>query len=312
MPHDTDSPRGRVVVFGEVLFDVFPDGQEVLGGAPFNVAWHLVGFGLDPLFVSRVGRDRHGERVREAMDGWGMDGAGLQADPDRATGRVEVRLTDGQPGFEILPDRAWDHIDATAARGAVKGLSAAPFLLYQGTLIERSEGSRQALASLLDTAVAPVLLDVNLRSPWWEPSRVVAAVARARWVKLNEDELERVLDRPVGERPEDLSEAARRVQRRWDLDLLLVTRGERGALLLTPAELHRRSPRPLGGDLVDTVGAGDAFTAVVILGLLEEWAPDVILDRGVGFATEICRRRGATPREKELYREHLERWSAVV
>ena len=312
MPHDTDSSHGRVIVFGEVLFDVFPDGEEVLGGAPFNVAWHLAGFGLDPLFISRIGRDDPGKRVREAMEGWGMDVSGLQEDPDRATGLVEVHLEEGQPTFEILPDRAWDRIDAGAVRGAVDRLARAPFLLYQGTLVERSEGSREALASLLEAAGAPVFLDVNLRPPWWELSRVVASVARARWVKLNEDELEQVQKRPVGERPEDLSEAARGLQRRWDLDLLLVTRGEQGALLLTPSELHRRSPRPLGEDLVDTVGAGDAFAAVMILGLLEGWEPDVILERGVSFAAEICRRRGATPQGRELYQDRLEHWSAVV
>lgn len=308
MERESSSPHGRVVVFGEVLFDVFPDGEEVLGGAPFNVAWHLAGFGVDPLFISRVGRDRHGDRVREAMAGWGMEDSGLQEDPDRATGRVEVRLEHGQPTFEILPDRAWDHIDATRARSVVEGLPDTPSLLYQGTLVERSQGSRRALAALSETDGAPVFLDVNLRSPWWELQRVVAAVARARWVKLNEDELEQVRGRPVGGRPEDLVDAARGLQRRWDLDLLLVTRGERGALL-TAAEIHRRCPRPLGDDLVDTVGAGDAFSAVMILGLLEGWSPEVILERGIGFAAEICRRRGATPREPELYRRRVKSWS---
>jgi fructokinase len=238
MEHATSSFRGRVVVFGEVLFDVFPDGEDVLGGAPFNVAWHLAGFGVDPLFLSRIGRDRHGRRVREAMERWGLEATGIQEDPDHATGRVTVELEDGQPTFEILEDRAWDHVDAAEACRAVGELPEGASLLYQGTLIERSPGSRKTLASLLDATGAPVFLDVNLRPPWWERPRVVEALARARWVKLNEDELAQVQEGPVGRWPEDLADAARRVRRRWDLDLLVFTRAERGA---TPSdrELYR-------------------------------------------------------------------------
>jgi fructokinase len=312
MEHDTSSFRGRVVVFGEVLFDVFPDGEDVLGGAPFNVAWHLAGFGVDPLFLSRIGRDRHGRRVREAVERWGMEATGIQEDPDRATGRVTVELEDGRPTFEILEDRAWDHVDAAEACRVVGELPEGASLLYQGTLIERSPGSRRALASLLDAIGAPVFLDVNLRPPWWERSRVVAALARARWVKLNEDELAQVHEGPVGRRPEDLADAARRVQRRWDLDVLVVTQAERGAVLVTAGGVHRRAPTPLGDELEDTVGAGDAFSAVMILGLLEGWSPETVLARGVDFAAEICRRRGATPSDRELYRDRRERWSATV
>lgn len=298
----SDPRDGRVVVFGEVLFDVFPTGEEVLGGAPFNVAWHLAGWGLNPLFVSRVGRDAQGGKVREAMERWGMDPAGLQEDPERGTGRVEVSFRGSQPRFEILPDRAWDHIDAAEACRALEALSGPPALLVQGTLAERSESSRKALAVLTEATGAPVFLDLNLRSPWWRSTQVEEALGRARWVQLNHIELGSVHEGAVGDRPEDLAEAARRLQRRWDLDLLVVTRGERGALLVDPSELHRCAPRPLGEELVDTVGAGDAFAAVAILGLLRGWSSGTILQRGIGFATEICRHRGATPEESALYR----------
>ena len=220
--HDTAASRGRVVVFGEVVFDVFPGEEEVLGGAPFNVAWHLTGFGVDSLFLSRVGCDRRGEEVRAAMESWGMDTAGLQEDPDKPTGRVRVELEDGQPRFDILADQAWDRIDAAEARRVVEAGDGAVDLLYQGTLIERSDVSREALLTLVSATGAPVFVDVNLRPPWWRRPRVLATLARARWVKLNEDELTQMGYPPAGERPEDLAAAARRAQRRWELELLLV------------------------------------------------------------------------------------------
>ena len=99
-------PAGRPAVFGEVLFDRFEDGSSVLGGAPFNVVWHLQGFGLEPLLISRVGNDRLGEQVIAAMESWGMDTRGIQFDKDHPTGTVNVTLNNGQPTFDIVPERA--------------------------------------------------------------------------------------------------------------------------------------------------------------------------------------------------------------
>jgi fructokinase len=108
--------HGRPVVFGKVLFDRFPDDTAVLGGTPFNVAWHLQGLGHDPLFLSRVGRDGPGRQVGQAMRHWGMDTTGLQTDADYPTGAVELAFEAGQPSFDILPDQAYDHFDGAAPR----------------------------------------------------------------------------------------------------------------------------------------------------------------------------------------------------
>ena len=107
--------RRRICIFGEVLFDHFPDGTRVLGGAPFNVAWHLQAFGQSPHFISRVGNDSAGEAIRNAMHEWGMDTRGLQTDPARPTGRVEVSFVDGEPTYDIVHPCAYDAIEADAA-----------------------------------------------------------------------------------------------------------------------------------------------------------------------------------------------------
>jgi len=100
---------GTPVIFGEVLFDYFlDDGNMVLGGAPFNVAWNLQAMGLAPHLVSRVGDDALGGRIFRAMETWGMDLSGVQGDDSFPTGEVRVSVKDGEPRFEITADRAYD------------------------------------------------------------------------------------------------------------------------------------------------------------------------------------------------------------
>ena len=116
-------------IFGEVLYDIFPDGQQVLGGAPFNVAWHAQAFGLAPHFISRVGNDAEGDRIIAAMRNWEMQLDGLQQDAVHPTGRVQVSLTaDNEPSYNIVPDSAWDFIDSAALPACADCR-----LLYHGT-----------------------------------------------------------------------------------------------------------------------------------------------------------------------------------
>ena len=136
--HLSPSTQPRPLVFGEVLFDCFPDGQEVMGGAPFNVAWHLQGFGARPLFVSRIGEDARGARVRAALGAWGMDDSGLQRDGRLPTGVVRIALDGPRHSFDILPDQAYDHIDRAAAVAAARSVT--PALLYHGSLATRVTG----------------------------------------------------------------------------------------------------------------------------------------------------------------------------
>ena len=92
----------RIIIFGEVLFDCFPDGQKILGGAPFNVAWHLQAFKASPLFISRVGNDVEGDQIFRSMRQWGMITDGLQRDPEHPTGQVTVNFVDGEPEYDIV------------------------------------------------------------------------------------------------------------------------------------------------------------------------------------------------------------------
>jgi len=295
----------EIVIYGEVLFDEFPDGNRVMGGAPFNVAWHLQGLGLAPLMISRIGRDESGAAVLAAMKSWGMDVSGIQRDPSHPTGRVQVVMQGGQPQYNIVPYQAYDYIDRAQAEAILVPL--APEILCHGTLALRHNVSCQAFEQLRRKHPVAAFLDINLRSPWWEWSGVREWAGRARWLKLNTDELQ-ILARDAARDDAPLEEQARRLRRNLDLESLWVTMGSEGAMVTDAGDsMWRESPPPVT-HLVDTVGAGDAFSAVVLMGLLHGWSVRVTLQRAVEFAARICEIQGATTTDRELYRRQVEQW----
>ncbi len=296
-----DAQLARPLIFGEVLFDCFEDGTEVLGGAPFNVAWHLAGFGLDPLFVSRVGRDPQGAAVRQRMADWGLRTEGLQLDDRHPTGRVEVRmLADGGHRFEILADQAYDHIDPAPVTALLERLPAD--LLYHGSLAVRAPASAAALAALRARGL-PRFVDINLRAPWWQPEPVRELMAGARWLKLNDEELDLLQPGEAGP-----GARARALREANGHDWLILTRGAAGATLYTADGEFSGTPPWI--EVVDTVGAGDAFAAVCLLGLIEGWPAARTLERALAFAARICGQRGATAPDRALYASLRERWQS--
>lgn len=286
----------RLCIFGEVLFDHFPDGSRVLGGAPFNVAWHLQAFRQSPYFISRVGADPEGDQIRQAMRDWGMNTDGLQTDPGLGTGRVTVEFEDGEPHYNIVHPCAYDAIEPPA--------TAASRLLYHGSLAVRSPASMQALRQTIEASDGTVFLDVNLRPPWWDAETVRTLLQSADWVKLNSDELAE-----LQEYTEPHTEPARSFIDTHELEGLILTHGAKGAELLTRdgAGMHI-APRK-SGDVVDTVGAGDAFASVIIVGLLEQWPHETMLQRAQEFASRIVGNRGATVSNPDFYRAFRDNWN---
>jgi fructokinase len=294
----TEQPR--IDIFGEVLFDCFPDGRRVLGGAPFNVAWHLQAFGAAPRLISAVGDDPDGDQVRRAMQGWGMDISGLQTDPDHPTGEVRVTLADGEPTYEIIPDRAFDHIGFEDRRGAGQ-------LLYHGTLALRGPVSARTLKRLETQGHGMRFLDVNLRDPWWSLEETRSLLQDADWVKLNRNEL--ALLAGVNEPHQmQLSEQASAFLAQHGLTGLVVTLGGEGAMAVSGDEEPTHVAPIQALEVKDTVGAGDAFASVLILGLIHGWPLATTLERSQSFASRIVEQRGATAAEPALYRPFLEHW----
>lgn len=278
-------------VFGEVLFDCFSDGSRVLGGAPFNVAWHLQAFGDQPRFISRIGADQPGQAIRQAMTHWGLTCEDLQRDPIHPTGRVEVSVSAGEPSYEIVADCAYDFIRAGELKHPF-----VPGILYHGSLCLRNPQSAEALSRLSAHPGMKIFLDVNLRPPWWQKQQIQALLQNAEWVKMNQNELQQLADTPG-----ELSEQMAALQERFGLQQLILTRGEQGALVRTQdGKLHSVAPHQTG-QLVDTVGAGDAFSAVYIHGLCSGWSIDKTLQQAQCFAGRVIGLRGATTTEREFY-----------
>ncbi|HHH35764.1 MAG TPA: carbohydrate kinase [Gammaproteobacteria bacterium] len=302
-----EAPAARPVIFGEILFDCFPDGASRLGGAPFNVAWHLQGLGARPLFIGRIGDDAAGEAVQAVMEEWGMDRRGLQLDECHPTGVVEVSLEGGQPSYHIVPEQAYDFVDRDAAVAALEGSPAA--LLYHGTLALRNPVSRRACEALRSHISAPVCVDLNLRAPWWDSAMVHEVLHGAQWVKLNDEELAEVSLPPPASG--GLEDAARALRQRYGLECLVVTLGAEGAWMVTEEEFLRGAPVAVE-KVVDTVGAGDAFAAVGLLGVLRGWPLSLTLARALEFAARLCAVRGATIQDRAFYDSQLARWETSL
>jgi len=296
-----------ITIFGEVLFDCFPDGAEVLGGAPFNVAWHLRGFGLSPSFISRVGQDGRGDQIRSSMQSWGLDSTFLQSDASHPTGRVRVSIEANEPHYDIVPESAYDFIQA---RDIPK--LPAHGILYHGSLALRHPVAAAALAAVKAMHQGTIFLDVNLRTPWWSREVIQPLLDDADHVKLNEAELALLaVDGPkVGLLADDdasLGSVMRDFAHQHGLETLIVTRGARGAMLWSGGEMATVGPAP-DTRIVDTVGAGDAFAAAFLLGLSQQWSPSDSLDHARDFAAALVSRQGATIDDPSVYQEFLTSW----
>lgn len=285
--------KRQMMVFGEVLFDCFPTGEEVLGGAPFNVAWHLQALGDDPCFISRVGNDALGSRILAAMRRWGMRVEAVQIDPGLPTGRVQVKMTDGQPSYRITENVAYD-----AVRTDELPTPTSDCILYHGTLALRQTASRQALDTLAQRPGCDLFIDVNLRAPWWTQEDVYHWLSRARWAKMNEDEL-----RDLGFSASTPEAAMVQLLSRFELEQLIVTRGAAGALVRTRSGDRHSVPAIPIARQVDSVGAGDAFSAVYLHGLLAGWSIPESVERAQRLAAIIIGQRGAIPADRSLYHD---------
>jgi fructokinase len=293
----------RALIYGEVLFDIFEDGEAVLGGAPFNVAWHLHGFGADPLFVSRIGDDALGQRVDQAMQEWGMERSGLQVDGRHPTGTVSVKVDAGQPSYTINESVAYDYIDVEDIQSA---LQTPPALLYHGSLITRHPISRQSLLDLRQSFTSPLFVDINLRAPWHRKEQAEPLLHGVSWLKLNDEELEVFAERKLSD-GKALEQAAVQLLGQYGLQFMIVTMGSEGAFLVHREGIVHSAPAPTE-DLIDTVGAGDALSSVMLFGILNAWNTETTLQRAVSFASAVCEQRGATSFDKDLYQRFLAVW----
>jgi fructokinase len=281
-----------IVGLGELLWDLLPEGKKP-GGAPANFAYHARALGDEGLPVSRIGADPLGQELRGRLEELGLPGEYVQVDPQRPTGTVHVALDSrGIPTFTITPEVAWDHL---AWEPPLAALAARTDAVCFGSLAQRSSASQAAIRAFL-SATRPSalrLFDVNLRQRWYSPEVLRDSFARSSIVKLNETELPVVLEAlrlPAHGRLEDGCRALRDV---FGLALVCLTLGAEGSLLCAASGCFR-SPG-VKVEVADTVGAGDAFTAV----LCHHWLRGSPLERTAEAANRygawVASQAGPTP-----------------
>ncbi|KQV90620.1 fructokinase [Massilia sp. Root351] len=313
------------VVFGEALVDDFGDLQ-VVGGAPFNVARNLAGFGMPPLMVTRIGDDANGARMRSEFQRFGMSEAGLQVGAGEPTGRVQVERTgDGSHRFHILPDQAYDRVQPAPMLGALAGLAepgpgpGAPSAVYFGTLAQRTAEGRAALRALLQACKAPRYLDLNLRDGQASEATVFDSLCHADTLKVNEEELVQLFDWYAHISPGtadmdslDVRLACAELITKFSLACIIVTLGPRGAVHYgADGEVTASGPADVPR-MVDTVGAGDAFSAVYLYGSAQGWPLALTMARANAFAGGICGIAGAVPQDTAFYQPWLARWHSAA
>lgn len=291
-PHSSPSKPGKphLVGIGELLWDLLPAGRQ-LGGAPANFACHARALGAASHLISRVGDDPLGRAALARLDQLGVDTSAVEIDPGRPTGTVSVALeADGQPRFTIHEDVAWDALSGGArALEVVRRADAVCF----GSLGQRNPVARSAIQRLLAATPAEALriLDVNLRQHYFSKAILLDSLGFADVLKVNDNELPRLAEMLALEG--DLQSQIQQLANRYSLRCVVYTRGSRGSLLL--ADGHWADHPGFPTTVVDTVGAGDSFTAALALGLLGRRDLNSINEHANRVAAFVCSQPGATP-----------------
>lgn len=245
----------KVLSFGEILFDII-EGVNYLGGAPLNYTAHMAKCGAEAYIYSRIGKDALGKEALEQINALGVQTRYIQTDTAHATGTVEVVLEEGHPDYTILENVAWDYISLDEAQKA----ALADFdVLYFGTLAQRHEVSRNALWHLLNTnTYKHVFYDVNLRKGFYSKEILHTSLKMCSILKLNDDEV-KVLAELIYAKDLTMESFAQKVSTDYNINNIIITAGAKGCYIYTKQQLHFIQGYPV--TVIDTVGAGDAFSA---------------------------------------------------
>jgi fructokinase len=281
-----------ILGIGELLWDMLPQGPQ-LGGAPANYGVMAGRLGDDAFVISRIGRDALGDEAIRVLKLFPVNGGQLQIDPQQPTGQVTVQLKDGQPSYTIHQPVAWDFFEQTEDWLALAGKADA---ICFGSLAQRSECSRRTIHALVK-ATRPECLrifDVNLRAPFYSSEIVRESLSLATVMKMNDAEVPLVLHLlglPVAV---SLREGAERLLAEFpQLRLVAITRGGEGSLLVGGSECDEHAGVPI--QVVDTIGAGDAFTAAMTHYLLRGASLKTLNEAGNRWGSYIASRSGAMP-----------------
>ncbi len=288
-----------IVSIGEILFDQFPDYRRI-GGAPFNFAVHMIALGFETAFISRVGNDENGSLLIDEISRRELDPEYIQVDDSHPTGEVLIQLDENRnAAFTIRENVAYDFIEMIPS--VVSALNRTDFI-YFGTLIQRTSRGFSSVQDMLAMKKPGTICmyDINLRPGCYNNDIIRESLNHTDILKLNSDELKEVAtmlydngntDKCVSSLLDD-----------FNIRMISLTGGSSGSTLITPDGSFTAEPDH-SITVKDTVGAGDAYSAIVAAGFIRGWEPRRILDIATRFSTRICTIEGAIPEDLSFYSE---------
>ena len=288
--------KNIIVGLGEILWDVFPE-RKILGGAPANFAYHISQFGFNGYAVSAIGKDLLGKEILDSLEQKGLNH--LIESTNFPTGEVKVSVDNwGVPQYKICEGVAWDNIPFTPT---LANLAKETQVVCFGSLAQRNEVSRATIHAFLDAMPKDSLkiFDINLRLHYYTKEVIEFSLEKAHILKINDEEVVKIAQLFGWEGTE--KEICKQLLSKYQLDILILTKGTEGSWVLTPKE-ESFLPTPKI-TIADTVGAGDSFTAAFIASHLHGRCLVASHQLAVEVSAYVCQQHGAMPR---LADAHLE------
>ncbi len=287
-----------ILVIGEILFDIF-EKEKQLGGAPFNFAYHLKNFGFPVRYISRIGNDTHGKEILNILEQHHFNTDDIQMDDKHDTGTVIIQLSSsGNPTFHINMDVAYDFINYLPEKHSTFVNMAD--VIYFGTLVQRSNRGFKNIQRFMKNRRSDTVCfyDINLRPDCYSDKVILTSLEHADILKLNTQELDEC--KRVFGFSKDNDAFVNFLMDRYRLKIVAITMGDKGSELYTKdGQFQTKTNRV--SSIVDTVGAGDAYSSMLAVGIIKGWEPARMLSMASMFASRICEIRGAIPESREFY-----------
>lgn len=276
----------QVLCYGEVLWDTFGN-EQVPGGAPMNVALHLIKQGVNAGMISRVGNDAWGKKLYDFLQQTHLDLTLVQVDDTLPTCRVTVKLDEHQHATYTIPQPvSWDNIQPSAQ--LLQTVQQAQAIVF-GSLVCRSKTSKNTLLTLLTSSSLLRVFDVNLRAPHYELPTIQLLATHADVIKMNDDEADMLMNHP----DEPFKNRMIAFRQKYNLKTVCITRGEHGAIVYHEGAFYEHPG--FKTHVVDTVGAGDSFLATLIAGIINKQPMQQVIEKACAVGALVAGQRGANP-----------------
>lgn len=278
-----------MLAVGEVLFDVI-EGENKLGGAPFNVAAHLARLGHQSFILSAIGTDQLGDQILTEAADLKVSTELIHRNPHKPTGTVQVQFADGEPQYDIIENVAWDELQVDFEKVRERQWEIVVF----GSLAQRSSHNRLFFEKLFDhLSVRWPYFDCNLRQNYYDQKLLERSFHWAKICKFNEHELN-LSSKLLYGRNLDARDFASRLNRDFEVELVVYTWGKDGSRAWYQEEMYVQSSEKI--KVADTIGAGDAFNA----GFLHSWISENNVQEALKLGNKlggfVASHTGAIPR----------------